>query len=94
MYGIGRPNSDGMSVVLTLEDRKGAKHVVTLPLVPKPANFANPAWEAHWVSLLPGLEGHGRLTVAATSPSGDSTADWAYLRRLALVAPAASGAGR
>lgn len=77
------PNSDGMSLALDFET-PGTMRNVTLEARPKPADPAPLAWRAHEVAVPEGIEGFGRLTLRAISPSGDESADWLYLRRLTL----------
>lgn len=78
-------NSDGMALQLVIEDPAGARESFVLELAPKPANAAGPVWQSREVAVPERFAGPGMLTVGALSPSGDMAADWAYIRRLALV---------
>ena len=73
------PNSDGMSVDLVFETAGGARHVETVALTP-PAGKRN--WVVHDIALPRSFDGPGSITLIATSPSGNSNADWALVRKL------------
>lgn len=73
------PNSDGMSVDLVFETAGGARHVETVPLTP-PAGKRN--WAVRDIALPKSFDGPGSITLIATSPSGNSNADWALVRKL------------
>ena len=83
--GMYYANSDGMVVELILEDVKGAKQTARFELKPKPELSNDPVWMTWNVPVQPLLEGSGRLTILAKSDGGNSSADWAVFRKLALV---------
>lgn len=79
-------NSDGMGVEFSFEShgQAPARESITVAVKPKPGAAAEPAWEAQVIEVPAAITGRGRLTVSATSPSGNSAADWVYFRQLTL----------
>jgi hypothetical protein len=77
-------NSDGMSLAVTFEARNGKRHSASMALTAKPQAAAGPVWRSQRITVPPEVEGRGRIVIAATSPSGDGTADWAYIRKISL----------
>ena len=79
-------NSDGMQLELVFEGQGGARYVEAIQLPPKPKDSVNPAWQTRQVAVPANLAGRGQLTLGAGSPSGDGTADWVFVKKLALEA--------
>jgi hypothetical protein len=77
-------NSDGMGVDFVFEVIDGARALASLAVGPKPEAATGPAWETKEIPIPPVIVGRGKLTVTATSPSGNSNADWMYFRQLKL----------
>lgn len=75
-------NSDGMDVEVTLAGGDGVPHAHRYSLKPKPKSAAGPQWEVHDIPIAPQMAGRGSLTITASSPSGDASADWVFFRRL------------
>ena len=82
------PNSDGMSVELVFETAAGARHLETVALTP-PAGKR--IWVVRDIALPRAFDGPGSITLIATSPSGNSNADWALVKKLDYRPATAAG---
>lgn len=76
--------SDGMQLEFVFTGAEGARQSVRLALEPPPAGESALRWQRHRLAVPAGIHGRGSLTVIASSPSGNPTADWAYLREFRL----------
>jgi hypothetical protein len=80
--GMLYSNTDGMTLSLEMEGANGVRHSHPLTLEPKPEADATPRYRVARVALPRGLSGPGRVVLVASSPGGNSNADWAVVRRL------------
>jgi hypothetical protein len=78
-------NSDGMDVEVTMTGRDEVPRSVRMSLPPKPAASPGPRWERHDIDIPPGVEGMGTVSLTGSSPSGDVSGDWVFVRRMELA---------